>query len=77
MKKSIRKFIDKLIAQFDENFNFCFSEYKKYTTVDVIKRKGDDKWLSILEKKIPRLFLKFLLIEEYFQKISLLSKKKL
>jgi len=79
--KSIkRKFIDKLIAQFDENFNSCLSEYKKYTTerLMLLKEKGDEKWLGILEKKISEAILKIFINRRLFsKKISLLSKKKL
>ena len=79
--KSIkRKFIDKLIAQFDENFNFRLSEYKKYTTerLMLLKEKGDEKWLNILEKKISEAIFKIFINRRLFsKKISLLSKKKL
>ena len=79
--KSIkRKFIDKLIAQFDENFNFSLNEYKKYTTerLMLLKEKGDEKWLSILEKKISQTIFEIFINRRIFsKKISLLSKKKL
>ena len=79
--KSIkRKFIDKLIAQFDENFNFSLNEYKKYTTerLMLLKEKGDEKWLSILEKKISESIFEIFINRRIFSKrISLLSKNKL
>ena len=79
--KSIkRKFIDKLIAQFDENFNFSLNEYKKYTTerLMLLKEKGDEKWLSILEKKISESIFDIFINRRIFsKKISLLSKNKL
>ncbi len=79
--KSIkRKFIDKLIAQFDEDFNFSLNEYKKYTTerLMLLKEKGDEKWLSILEKKISESIFDIFINRRIFsKKISLLSKNKL
>tara|TARA_B100000886_G_scaffold48347_2_gene29778 strand:- start:32117 stop:33202 length:1086 start_codon:yes stop_codon:yes gene_type:complete len=79
--KSIkRKFIDKLIAQFDENFNLSLSEYKKYTAERLIllKEKRDEKWLKILEKKISESIYEIFINRRLFsKKISLLSKKKL
>ncbi len=79
--KSIkRKFIDKLITQFDENFNFSLSEYKKNTTerLVLLKEKRDEKWLRILEKKISESIFEIFINRRIFsKKISVLSKKKL
>ena len=77
--KSIkRKFIDKLIAQFDEKFNFSLSEYKKYTTerLLLLKEKRDEKWLSILEKKISQTIFEIFINRRIFSKKLVFYRKK-
>ena len=75
--KSIkRKFIDKLIAQFDEDFNFSLNEYKKYTTerLMLLKRKGRRKMVKYIRKKNFRVYFDIFINRRIFSKKCLLSK---
>ena len=58
-----RNFIDKMIAQNDRFFNKIILQNKKDMAerLQVLQNSNDEKWLSLLEKKLLVTFSKFLL----------------